>query len=84
MFKSIEINCMFHIVKLNYISCGYIHVTYIHIIIPYIHIIIYNIHVIYNYIYYRRRQWEPTPVLLPGKSHGRILFLSARIFCLKI
>ena len=27
----------------------------------------------YNYIisYYRRRQWHPTPVLLPGKSHGR-------------
>ena len=21
--------------------------------------------------YYRRRQWHPTPVLLPGKSHGR-------------
>ena len=24
------------------------------------------------YMYkYRRRQWQPTPVLLPGKSHGR-------------
>uniref|UniRef100_A0A8B9Y492 Conserved oligomeric Golgi complex subunit 2 n=1 Tax=Bos mutus grunniens TaxID=30521 RepID=A0A8B9Y492_BOSMU len=22
-------------------------------------------------IYHRRRQWHPTPVLLPGKSHGR-------------
>ena len=22
-------------------------------------------------LYYRRRQWHPTPVLLPGKSHGR-------------
>ena len=21
--------------------------------------------------YFRRRQWHPTPVLLPGKSHGR-------------
>ena len=21
--------------------------------------------------YFRRRQWQPTPVLLPGKSHGR-------------
>ena len=21
--------------------------------------------------YYRRRQWHPTPILLPGKSHGR-------------
>ena len=20
---------------------------------------------------YRRRQWQPTPVLLPGKSHGQ-------------
>ena len=25
----------------------------------------------YLYIYARRRQWHPTPVLLPGKSHGR-------------
>ena len=22
------------------------------------------------YVYIRRRQWHPTPVLLPGKSHG--------------
>ena len=26
---------------------------------------------IYNYNIYRRRQWHPTPVLLPGNSHGR-------------
>ena len=27
--------------------------------------------IFYIYIYiYRRRQWHPTPVLLPGKSHG--------------
>ena len=25
----------------------------------------------YNYYYIQRRQWHPTPVLLPGKSHGR-------------
>ena len=25
---------------------------------------------IYIYIYLQRRQWHPTPVLLPGKSHG--------------
>ena len=28
---------------------------------------------IWNYVYYsclERRQWQPTPVLLPGKSHG--------------
>ena len=24
-----------------------------------------------NYYTHRRRQWHPTPVLLPGKSHGR-------------
>ena len=24
-----------------------------------------------TYCYYRRRQWQPTPVLLPGKSHGQ-------------
>ena len=23
------------------------------------------------FIFWRRRQWQPTPVLLPGKSHGR-------------
>ena len=23
------------------------------------------------YLIHRRRQWQPTPVLLPGKSHGR-------------
>ena len=26
---------------------------------------------IYCSVYVRRRQWQPTPVLLPGKSHGR-------------
>ena len=27
---------------------------------------------LYTYMYIvRRRQWQPTPVLLPGKSHGR-------------
>ena len=26
---------------------------------------------VYNSVYIRRRQWHPTPVLLPGKSHGR-------------
>ena len=25
----------------------------------------------YNYIIIQRRQWHPTPVLLPGKSHGQ-------------
>ena len=24
-----------------------------------------------EFVYLRRRQWYPTPVLLPGKSHGR-------------
>ena len=24
-----------------------------------------------HYIYYRRRHWHPTPVLLPGQSCGR-------------
>ena len=26
--------------------------------------------IIGNYIHFRRRQWNPTPALLPGKSHG--------------
>ena len=33
----------------------------------YIYIYIY----IYIHILYQRRKWHPTPVLLPGKSHGR-------------
>ena len=37
---------------------------------------IYKFHYFFNYLLYpvnrvpRRRQWHPTPVLLPGKSHG--------------
>ena len=27
--------------------------------------------VIQFYTWYQRKQWQPTPVLLPGKSHGR-------------
>ena len=30
-----------------------------------------NIHIWVWYIWKWRRQWQPTPVLLPGKSHGR-------------
>ena len=26
---------------------------------------------IYVYINFQRRQWQPTPVLVPGKSHGQ-------------
>ena len=26
---------------------------------------------IYTYVYISRRQWHPTPILLPGKSHGQ-------------
>ena len=26
---------------------------------------------VFSLLVYRRRQWHPTPVLLPGKSHGR-------------
>ena len=29
-----------------------------------------TIYFIYCSVYVRRRQWQPTPVLLPGKSHG--------------
>jgi len=28
-------------------------------------------YLIYHFIFSWRRQWHPTPVLLPGKSHGR-------------
>ena len=32
---------------------------------------LYHLLLRYLYSYSRRRQWHPTPVLLPGKSHGR-------------
>ena len=28
-------------------------------------------HISYHFLLFGRRQWHPTPVLLPGKSHGR-------------
>ena len=30
-----------------------------------------NLNFILEYSWFRRRQWHPTPVLLPGKSHGQ-------------
>ena len=36
----------------------------------YLNLYLYNYLKISNKVY-RRRQWHPTPVLLPGKSHGR-------------
>ena len=35
-----------------------------------IHVIASTMKLILPSIWYRRRQWHPTPVLLPGKSHG--------------
>ena len=32
---------------------------------------IYTSQYIFTKVAFRRRQWQPTPVLLPGKSHGR-------------
>ena len=29
-----------------------------------------NLVISISYVEYRRRRWQPTPVLLPGKSHG--------------
>ena len=31
----------------------------------------YSVLFLYEFRYPRRRQWHPTPVLLPGKAHGR-------------
>ena len=39
---------------------------------------------IYTYIYIyinRRRQWHPTPVLLPGKSHGQRSLVGCSLWC---
>ena len=41
-----------------------------YVLIYHIFILIYNTNYIYLYLFWRR-QWHPTPVLLPGKSHGR-------------
>ena len=34
-----------------------------------------TIYLVGVFIHHRRRQWHPTPVLLPGKSHGRRSYL---------
>ena len=31
-------------------------------------------------VYYRRRRWHPTPVLLPGNSHGRRSLVGCRLW----
>ena len=31
-----------------------------------------------NLVIFRRRQWQPTPVLLTGKSHGRRSLVGCR------
>ena len=35
------------------------------------------------WISHRRRQWQPTPVLLPGKSHGRRSLVGCSPWCRK-
>ena len=45
------------------------YITYTHYIYIVVYIVITFIYVI-GYIYWRR-QWHPTPVLVPGKSRGR-------------
>ena len=37
-----------------------------------------NITIVNSYAPNRRRQWHPTPVLLPGKSHGRRSLVGCR------
>ena len=36
-----------------------------------VHFQVYNKKITYAYTYIRRRQWHPTPVLLPGESQGQ-------------
>ena len=75
--------CMYNKYKYSHIKISisiyiYIYVyKYIHICI-YIYIYTYTYTYMYMYIYLGaslvaqgRRQWHPTPVLLPGKSRGR-------------
>ena len=42
----------------------------------------FHIHIYKQYLQgiYRRRQWHPTPVLLPGKSHGRRSLAGCRLW----
>ena len=51
-----------------------LHITYMYSICIYNNTCIYVFSVciiIYTYVLHGRRQWHPTPVLLPGKYHGR-------------
>ena len=32
------------------------------------------------YAFFRRRQWQPTPVFLPGESHGRRSLLGCHLW----
>ena len=42
-----------------------------------------NCVIAWDYTALRRRQWQPTPVLLPGKSHGRRSLGGCSPWCLE-
>ena len=50
---------------------AYIYIVYVYIYYNTIYIFYSICYVVYTIYIYQRRQWQPTPVLLPGKSHGR-------------
>ena len=54
------------------ISIGYLHLYLSLFLYPYLSIgsICIPIFLPVPIVYFRKRQWHPTPVLLPGKSHG--------------
>ena len=55
------------------ISISYLHLYLSLFLYPYLSIgsICIPIFLPVPILYFRKRQWHPTPVLLPGKSHGR-------------
>ena len=60
--------------RLNWTELIYIYtIDYTMYILYYVYVYsLYYVYILYTYVYiiYQRRQWHPTPVLLPGKSHG--------------
>ena len=69
-----KINSIFVKILTNIHTHAYVHIyIYTHICIyMHAHEFIHRHGFMYSMLKYLRRQWHPTPVLLPGKPHGRM------------
>ena len=61
--------CVFAFIYIYIYICIYIHIGFTLLYSRNQHNIVKQLHSSKKYMW--RRQWHPTPVLLPGKSHGR-------------